>query len=404
MSLDEQLNATLQRLTAAVEGLAEKSGKPKLSFSLEQLLSVMVKHRGTFLHLNGGSFPMLRINHELVPVGEHAISPRECQALLSQVLNQEHLLALARGMEVGFGYAMDGAGFRFHVYQERGLLGASIRRIRTDIPPLAQLGLSGSVLEQLLDQRQGLILLVGRPRCGKINSFASLISHLNEQQRVRVVTLESPIQFWHESKKATVIQREVGVDTETYVHGIRQAVLQDPDILAVGELPDPDTVEVVIQAAAGGHLVLAMLDAPSAVRAVDQIVEVFYNNNDNRMLRLFSRVLKLVVCQYLVPRADGRGKLPAFEILECNEDVADCIGRGETSSLHEAMRQGNMQTLGRHLSRMVDVGLVNREEAGKLLDDPSELTVMEEQPEMALAQASTPSILMDDDSPLMSWL
>ncbi|MCE7871548.1 hypothetical protein DYH09_14375 [bacterium CPR1] len=370
MSFDEQLNATLQRLTAAVEGLAEKSGKPKLSFSLEQLLSVMVKHRGTFLHLNGGSFPMLRINHELVPVGEHAISPRECQALLSQVLNQEHLLALARGMEVGF----------------------------------AQLGLSGSVLEQLLDQRQGLILLVGRPRCGKINSFASLISHLNEQQRVRVVTLESPIQFWHESKKATVVQREVGVDTETYVHGIRQAVLQDPDILAVGELPDPDTVEVVIQAAAGGHLVLAMLDAPSAVRAVDQIVEVFYNNNDNRMLRLFSRVLKLVVCQYLVPRADGRGKLPAFEILECNEEVADGIGRGETSSLHEAMRQGNMQTLGRHLSRMVDVGLVSREEASKLLDDPSELTVMEEQPEMALSQASTPSILMDDDSPLMSWL
>lgn len=401
MSLDEQLNATLQRLTEAVQGLAEKTGKPKLAFSLDQLLAVMVKHRGTFLHLNGGSFPMLRINHELVPVGEHPISPRECQALLSDVLHQEHLLALARGMEVGFGYAMDNAGFRFNVYQERGMLGASIRRIRTDIPPLQQLGLSGSVVEKLLDARQGLILLVGRPRCGKINSFASLISHLNEQQRVRVVTLESPIQFWHESKKATIVQREVGVDTETYVHGVRQAVLQDPDILAVGELPDPETVEVVIQAAAGGHLVLAMLDSPSSVRAVDQIVEAFYQANDTRMLRQFARVLKLVVCQHLVPRADGRGKLPAFEILEVNEEVADCLGRGETSNLHTIMRQDGMQTLGRHLSRMVDVGLVARDEAAKLLDDPAELVVMDEP---TVAAPPTPSIMMDDDTPLMNWL
>lgn len=399
--MDEQLNATLQRLTAAVEGLAEKSG-PKLNFSLDQLLAVMVKHKGTFLHLNGGSFPMLRINHELVPVGDQVISPRECQALLATVLHQEHLLALARGMEVGFGYAMDGAGFRFHVYQERGLLGASIRRIRTDIPPLQQLGLSGSVVEKLLDARQGLILLVGRPRCGKINSFAALISHLNQQQRVRIVTLESPIQFWHESQKATIVQREVGVDTETYTHGVRQAVLQDPDILAVGELPDPETVEVVIQAAAGGHLVLAMLDAPSSVRAVDQIVEAFYQNNDQRMMRQFARVLKLVVCQHLVPRADGRGKLPAFEILENNEDVANAISQGETSSLHNIMREEGMQTLARHLSRMVDVGLVAHDEAAKLVDDPSELAVMEETP--TAVPVSTPSIMMDDDTPLMNWL
>lgn len=403
MSIDEHLNATLERLSAAVEGLAEKSGTPKLSFSLDQLLAVMVKHRGAFLHLNGGSFPMLRINHELVPVGEQAISPRECQALLSQVLHQEHLLALARGMEVGFGYALDGAGFRFHVYQERGLLGASIRRIRTDIPPLQQLGLSGSVVEKLLDQRQGLILLVGRPRCGKINTFAALIEHLNQQQRVRVVTLESPIQFWHESKKATIIQREVGVDTETYVHGVRQAVLQDPDILAVGELPDPETVEVAIQAAAGGHLVLAMMDAPSSVRAVDQIVEAFYQANDQRMMRQFARALKLVVCQHLVPRADGRGKLPAFEILENSNDVADSLSRGETSNLYSAMRDEGMQTLARHLSRMVDVGLVTREEASKLVEDPSELVFMEEQPSAA-PPPPTPSILMDDDTPLMSWL
>ena len=403
MSLDEQLNTTLQRLTVAVDGLAEKSGHLKLNFSLDQLLAVMVKHRGTYLHLNGGSFPMLRINHELVPVGEQVLSNRECQALLSQVLHQEHLLALARGMEVGFGYAMDGAGFRFNVYQERGQLGASIRRIRTDIPALQFLGLSGSVVEKLLDQRQGLILLAGRPRCGKINTFAALISHLNQQQRVRVVTLESPLHFWHESKKATIIQREVGVDTETFAHGVRQAVLQDPDILAVGELSDPETLETVIQAAAGGCLVLAMLDAPSSVRAVDQIVEAFYQNNDQRMMRQFARVLKVVVCQHLVPLTGGRGKLPAFEILENNGEVAECLARGEASGLHNIMREEGMQTLARHLSRMVDVGLVSRDEAAKLVDDPAELVFMEEQPTTA-PPPPTPTLSLDDDSTLMNWL
>ncbi|MEW6281109.1 MAG: ATPase, T2SS/T4P/T4SS family [Candidatus Eremiobacterota bacterium] len=401
MSLESELNQTLSRLTAAVEALAEKTSGPRLGFNLDQLLAVMIKHRGTFLHLNGGAYPMLRIAHELVPVGDRTITPKECQALLSSVLSREHLQSLSSGLEVGFGYAVDGAGFRFHVYQERGLLGASIRRIRTDIPPLEQLGLSGSVLERLLDARQGLIMLAGRPRCGKINTFAALISHLNQHQRVRLVTLESPIQFWHENKTAVVVQREVGVDTESFVHGVRQAVLQDPDILAVGELPDRETVDIVVQAAAGGHLVLAMMDAPSSIRAVDQIVEAFCSTNDTRMLRQFARQLKLMVCQHLVPRADGRGKLPVFEILECTDEVTDLIGRGETGSLHQVMRAEGMQTLARHLSRMVDVGMVAREEAVKLLDDPSELEVGEEP---RYAPPPTPSILMDDDAPLMNWL
>lgn len=401
MSVDPELHEVLQRLSSAVESLAEKQNLPRLGFNLDQLLAVMIKHKGTFLHLNGGAYPMLRINHELVPVGEHVVTPKECHALLSNVLSREHLQSLSSGNEVGFGYAVDGAGFRFHVYQERGLLGASIRRIRTDIPPLGQLGLSGSVLERILDNRQGLILLAGRPRCGKINTFASLIQHLNQEQRVRIVTLESPIQFWHENKKAVVVQREVGVDTETFAHGVRQAVLQDPDILAASEMPDRETVEVVIQAAAGGHLVLAMLDAPSSIRAVDQIVEAFYSTNDTRMLRLFARQLKLVVCQHLVTRADGRGKLPAFEILECNDEVTDMIGRGETSSLYHVMRNDGMQTLGRHLTRMVDVGLVVREEAAKLLEDPTELEVAEEQ---QFVPPPTPSLVMDDDAPLMNWL
>lgn len=390
----------LERVAEAVERL-NGVGYGSLPFSLKQLLSVLLKHKGTFLHLNAGCPPMLRINQELVPIGDHVMSARECRYLVNSVLTPEQLRAQAQGHELDFNYVEEGTGFRFHVYLERGCPAASIRRLRTDIPKLMELGLSGSAVEKFLSSDHGgLMILSGKPRCGKINTFASLVSYINQQRRVRIVTIEPVIQFWHKNAESVVIQRELGSDTRSFAQAVRQAVQQDPDILAVGGIPDKETAEVIIQAAAGGHLVVALLDAVSSVRAVDEMLSAFYGS-DGRIPQLLGRVLRIVVCQHLVPRADGRGLIPAIEIMECNDEIRQMVARGEVSNLHHVMREQGMQTLGRHLSRMTEVGTVTRDEALKLVDE-SELEVSESL-EIELPVPQQPAGV-DNETPLMSWL
>lgn len=399
MATGPELNEVLARLSEALERL---SGAPtqELPFTLQQLLAVLVKHKGVFLHLNAGSPPTLRVNSDLVPIGQHVLTAADCRFVLYSVLNTEQRRLLALGHELDFNHIESGHGFRFHVYQERGCPSAAIRRIRTDIPKLGELGLGGGVVEQFLAESQGLLLLSGKPRCGKINTFASLTSHLNQTRRVRIVTIEPMIQFWHQNAEGNVIQREIGVDTLSFAQAVRQAVQQDPDVLAIGSIPDRETAEVVIQAAAGGHLVIALLDAPSSIRAVDEMLAAFHGT-DGRMQQLFGRVLRAVVCQHLVNRADGRGQVPAYEILQGSNEARRLISGGEISYLHQVMRDEGQQTLARTLSRMIEVGSVTREEALQYVD-ADELEVA---PAHAAYAAEPPRVaLMDDATPLMSWL
>ncbi|MCA9791814.1 MAG: Flp pilus assembly complex ATPase component TadA, partial [Candidatus Eremiobacteraeota bacterium] len=301
--------------------------------------------------------------------------------------------------ELDFNRIDGGHGFRFHIYLERGCPAASIRRLRTDIPKLVELGLSGGAVENFLDTTEGgLMVLAGKPRCGKINTFAALINYINSQRRTRIITIEPMIQFWHNSQESTVIQRELGTDTRSFCQAVRQAVQQDPDILAVGGIPDRETAEVIIQAAAGGHLVLALLDGTSCVRALDELLSAF-SGGDGRMHQLMGRVMKLLVCQHLVQRADGRGLIPAMEILECDDQVRAMISHGDLREVHQHMGARQMQTLGRHLSRMIEVGLVTREEAVKYVDE-SEIEVLP--PSQLEIPTAEPAV--DDETPLMSWL
>jgi twitching motility protein PilT len=367
-------------------------------YSLVQLLELAVQHRASLLHLNVGSPPILRINERLRPIGEHRMTRGDCHHLLAPVVSREHRRSLERGQEVDFCYAAAGSGFRFNLYVERGQVGASIRRLRTDIPRLEDLGLSGGVVEEVLSENFGLIVLTGPPRCGKINTLAALLSYLNAHRQARIVSLEQPIQFWHQNLNGTMIQREIGSDTASFARGVQQAVLQDPDVLALTELPDRDTAEFVIRAAAGGHLVIAVLDASSCARAVDRLISTFHDDADSRVSKTLSRALRVVMCQTLVQRADGRGMIPAFEILHNTDEVCQELRSGRVDDLHWIMRTSGMQTLGRALSRLVDAGLVTQDEALQHLDDPAELELRRQ---VASASESPQS---EEDTPLMSWL
>lgn len=370
-------------------------------FAFEDLLEEFSRLRGSFLHLNAGSPPVIRVGDKLVPLTEESLTPADCRYLTGACLSPEQLKHVYTGQELDLNLIDGGDGFRIHAYLERGCPSLSIRRIRTDIPKLVELGLSGSSVESFLgSQEGGLMLLTGRPRSGKFNTYASLIQFINHQQASRIVTIEPVVQFWHKPERSIVVQREVGSDTRSFARAVRIAVQQDPDILCVGSIPDPETAEVLLQAAAGGHLVVAMLDGSSAVRAVDNFLSAFDPGN-NRLRLLVARVLRLVVCQHLVSRADGRGQVPAHEILECNRDVREAVQRGDLSEIHRLMSHFGMQTLGRHLSRMIEVGLVNYDDALHLVEADQLEVSRPSQLELAPPTAESD---MDDETPLMSWL
>ena len=389
----------MSRLTETLDLLVGFKPNRALPFSLKQLLGVLVKHDGQNLHINAGSPPILRLDKELVPIGDTALSHEDCKAFVLNELNPEQRSALLQGHEVDFLHSDSGQGFRFHAYLERGCPSLSLRRVRSDMPKLMQLGLSGGAVERFLRESQGMMVVAGKPRCGKITTFSALVSHINQTRRARILTVEPKVQYWHKNQEGIVLQRELGLDTASFPQAIRQALNQDPDILAVGGIPDSETLELLLQAASSGLLVVALMDASSCIRALEHLLAAM-NSEDRRVRYFLSRVIRLVVAQHLVQRSDGRGQLAAFEVLECTPYVAESIASGEVSHLHHTMRDSGMQTLARHLSRLVEVGSITREEAAQYVD-PAELELVQHQPGAPTLPEPT---TVEASDPLMSWL
>ncbi len=397
------LEGILARLTTAIEGLSDGGmEKAAIPYTLVQLLETAIDNHASLLHINAGSTPMLRINEQLVPVGEHKLTRGDCLKLLKPLLTREQRTELYSGNEIEMCFPASGTGFRLNLYMERGNLSASIRRLRSDIPNLTDLGISGGVFEQLLMEPSGLILLTGSPRCGKINTLAALIAHICNNRNVRIISLEQPIQFWHQNSLGTVIQREVGVDTVSFAQGVQQAVLQDPDVIALTDLPDKETAEFAIRAAAGGHLVLATLDATSSVRALERLTSTFLDsNNSDKALNTLAKALRLVLYQTLVPHAETMNMLPVFEILVNTEEVRRELRHGNVDRLYSIMVQNSMQTLGKALGRLVSSGTITREVALQFVSTPSELDQFRQDDTSNTAAGNTP---ISSENPLISWL
>ncbi|MBQ7567314.1 Flp pilus assembly complex ATPase component TadA, partial [bacterium] len=263
--------------------------------------------------------------------------------------------------------------------------------------------LDTETVEQALMERSGLILLTGAPRSGKQSTMAALIAHLNTTRSARIISLERNIQFWHHKSKSTIIQREIGIDTKSFSHGIQQAVLQDPDVIALSELPDRETAEFAIRAAAGGHLVLAAIDASSSVRGLERIIDTFTKSgtNGHKVITSLANSLRLVLAQTLVPRADAQGMLPAFEILTASEAVRRELHEGRAENLSTIMRDENMQTLGKALAYLVSAGTVSRQDALGFVDTLPEI---ESQPAQPQPSSPAPAAGSSEPTDMLAWL
>ena len=400
------LQDLLNRMTILCDHFAESDSEAAtVPYKLTQLLDIAVAHGASALNINVGSAPTLRINNMLSVVEGSPLSDADCRKLLKPVLTSYLRSQLVKEGHAETCIAGGGSGFKVHLFLERSHICASFHRLRTDIPKLETLGLSGSLVENILEQPAGLVLLTGLPRSGKINTLAALVSHINATRLARIVTLENPIQFWRYNQLSTILQREVGVDVPSFSTGIQQAIDQDSDVLGISEIPDRETATFAIRAATNNKLVIAVLDATSPDRGLERILSSFDEQERAKMAPIFANALRIVLHQTLVNRSDGRGVIPAFEILVNNDEIHEELKNGRTDKLTWIMQEHNMQTLGKSLSRLVSAGLVDKEEALHYLSDPSELQIDKDSLANLGDYDSEPVTDIDtNDTPLMSWL
>lgn len=334
--------------------------------AIEPMLIELWDRGGTDLHLTPGAPPLLRIDGDLVPIQGHPpLTEEDSERYVLGLLAEEHSETYLTNRQVDFSFGWkDLTRFRGNAFYQRGAMALSLRVIPYRIPTFQELGLP-PILEQFCHVRQGLILITGPTGSGKSTSQASMIDFINSNFRRHVLTLEDPMEYVHHHKLSAVNQREIGLDTRSFQEGLRAALREDPDIVLVGEMRDPESIATTLTIAETGHLVFATLHTNDTATALDRIIDVFPPGRQNQIRVQVASSLIGAVAQRLVPRIGG-GLVAAFEILLANSASRNLIREGKTHQLRNIMLQHQregMQTLEQSLSALVHHGFITYEDA-----------------------------------------
>ncbi|MCD4783542.1 MAG: type IV pilus twitching motility protein PilT [Candidatus Eremiobacteraeota bacterium] len=370
----------------------------ELGFDLDDLLQVMIKHEASDLHLKSGSPPTVRMEGELIPVGSQILTDNDCKMLTLSAMNQHQRKQLAKRMEVDFAYAIPTARFRVNAFLQKQSVSASFRLLRTDIPTVEELNLP-ETLKKLCENNHGLILVTGPAGSGKSTTLASMINYINETKKMHIITIEDPIEFVHQDKMSIITQREVGTDTESFPVALKQALRQDPNVILIGEMRDPETIMTAVIAAETGHLVLSTLHTPNTIQAINRIIDVFSGDMQKQFRLLLSNTLRGVVSQRLLNRTDEGGRIPTVEVMVVTPTIASLMLEEKTNEIYTHMVQGGtegMQTFTQSLTELFEKGLVSKEEAMYHADQPTEFR-------LSIEGHTTGGSIIQEDS-LMSWL
>jgi twitching motility protein PilT len=314
------------------------------------------------LHISAYSPPQIRVDGMLRAMEEYPISEEDTKYMSEVLLGPERLESFRTMGEVDFSYLIEGcARFRVNVFRQRGEVSIAARAIPSDVPTLEQLGLP-DVLTKLVLKPQGLILVTGPTGSGKSSTLAAMINYINRTQCKHIVTLEDPIEFLHSNISSLVQQREIGSDTLSFDRGIRAALRQDPDVILVGEMRDPETISAAVTAAETGHLVFATLHTTDAPQTVDRIVDAFQGSQQAQIRTQLAGVLSAVISQRLFLRAGGRGRVCATEILINTPAIANLIRTEKVHQMKSMMQTGRefgMHTLEGNLRDLVKAGTID---------------------------------------------
>jgi twitching motility protein PilT len=334
---------------------------------LDRLLHAAVEQRASDLHLKVGSRPWLRVDGALVETPFDTVEPGDTDDIAGRIIPAAQTDAFRDAGDAEFVYAVQGLGrFRVSAFHQRGHVGFVLRRIVPGVPGLDALGLP-PVLATLMEAPSGLVLVTGLAGSGRTSTLAALVDHVNASERRHIVTIENPIEVVHPDKASIVDQREVGVDVATVSDALARVVRQDPDLIAVGELSAPDDARRLLEAADTGRLVLAAMATVGAAEAIERLVDLFPRDRHGAVRAVLARTLRGVVCQRLLARAGGRGRVVATEILVVNGPVSQAIADGrDAGRLEQFMSDGEyygMQTFDQAIARLYDRGLVERDVA-----------------------------------------
>jgi twitching motility protein PilT len=336
---------------------------------LNEILQVALKGGASDIHLKAGLPPMFRVDGSLVPLKDgRRLPPEDIARMAFSIMSELQKERFKNTNEVDLAYGVPGLGrFRVNVFQQRGTIGVVLRVIPFRIQSIEQLMLP-KVLEKISLEERGLILVTGTTGSGKSTSLAAMIDHINSIETCHIMTIEDPIEFLIRDKRSVVNQREVGVDTMSFAQALKSALRQDPDVILVGEMRDLETIETALTAAETGHLVMSTLHTLDATETINRVISVFPPYQQKQVRLQLGSVLKAVVSQRLVPRADSRGRVAAVEILIATARVRELIeDKDRTKEIPEAIAQGHqtygMQTFDQSLMGLLKQNLVTYEEA-----------------------------------------
>jgi twitching motility protein PilT len=340
---------------------------------LERLLEYAVAHGASDIHIHSGAPLKVRLNGRLAELGVDRVDPDFARTMIHEALTPEQASLLHEHGQVDFAYTLPNVGrFRSNAYRQQRGTDAVFRAIPPAPPTLEQLGLPAS-LAKLANYHQGLVLLTGPAGCGKSSTLAALLNIVNQERNDHIISIEDPIEYIHPSKCCVVNQRQVGRHTNSFARALRAALREDPDIIAIGELRDLETISLALTAAETGHLVLASLHTNNAIRTVNRILGVFPPSQQEQIRTMVSESLRAIVSQRLVTRADGTGRVPALEVLMGNKAVGNLIRDNKTFQIKSILQTGGSQgmcLLDSSLAELVNQKVITREEALRHCEDP----------------------------------
>lgn len=344
--------------------------------TINELLTKARQMGASDVHISVGIPPKCRVNGVLVNLGEERILPPDAKALVEQMIPGRLVERFNKEGEVDFSYAIRAVGrFRVNIFKQRGTMAFVIRLVNTEIPDPKSLGLPPSVVE-LTKKKRGLVLVTGPTGSGKSTTLASLINVINKTDTKHIITLEDPIEYLHSHKKSVVNQREVGIDTQSYAGALRAALREDPDIILVGEMRDLDTIATAVTAAETGHLVFSTLHTIGAVPTIERIIDVFPTHQQAQIRLQLATLLEAIISQQLLPTADKKGRVAAFEIMYANSAVRNLIREGkphQIPSIIQTNKASGMITMDDALYELYKSHWVTKSEALTYAQDASGL-------------------------------
>ncbi len=348
---------------------------------LNEMLKVATEKKASDLHLKVGVAPVLRIDGRLTAIQDMGRLAREWMTdTLFGIMTPHQKEQYTKVHDLDLAYSVPGLGrFRVNIYQQRGTVGAVFRVIPMKILTVRELNLP-AVVENLAMEPRGLILVTGTTGSGKSTTLAGMVDHINNNRNSHIITIEDPIEYLHRDRMSLMNQREVGFDTTTFATALRHALRQDPDVVMVGEMRDHETISTALVAAETGHLVLSTLHTSDATETINRIISVFPPHQQQQVRLQLATVLEGIISMRLVPRADGRGRIPAVEVLVATTIIRECIvDKERAKEIHEIIFEGRsqygMQTFDQSLMDLYEKELITYEEAIKQCTNPEDFAL-----------------------------